>query len=99
MLTFRHVGVECITQAIAYQVKAERRQEDEQAWNEHKPGSAKEVIMTIANQIAPACCGWRNAKVEVAQNRFQDDICTDYDRGTHNDWPATIGQHVPEHQP
>src|SRR6185312_5043689 len=97
-LTFRHVRIKGIAQAIAHQVKAEYSNEDEQARNKDEPGVYIKKVISRTNHATPAG-SWRlNAKAEVAENRFQNDVCTNQQSGVNDYGPGGIRQNMAEHQ-
>ena len=61
------VWIERITQAIANIVDGYDAQEDHQAGEDRQPGIFSEMLLRIAQQVAPRRRGWLDAESQKAQ--------------------------------
>src|SRR5437879_5080466 len=90
--------VECVAEAVAYEVHAEDDQHDGQA-REHRQPPRLRVVLPLEDERAERGCRRLDAEPEEGERRFDQDRLADGERSVDDDRADRVRQHVAGHDP
>src|SRR5258706_5113168 len=91
--------VEEVAERVAHEVERQHGEHDGQPGERGDPGAAFDVLPALAEDVAPAGRGGRDAEAEERQARLGADGRRDVERADHDEGVEGVREHVTRHEP
>jgi hypothetical protein len=95
----RRPGIEGVPQPVAEQVERQRRREQEQAGEEHRPPRRVEDLAGVGDLLAPRRRARGHADAQIGQRRLEQDVGRDDERRVDDQRGDEVREDLPVHDP